>query len=315
MIVHEAPAKPNSSLYMSKKTRYIYLSQSDLPVGAALPWSIYLRTGELLAPAGFMVHDSNVAQRLLMATPMRAATDSDRACATFEADSDPMAEKAAPKPADPLQYLKHNAEAVVLVFKLPSDFEPRKVQVEFYGRIPMQSLIVSAPPLGLGMGQTWQNFEGMPISAQIIFGKSLCIFKTTVMRYTAVPTGHLFLRYPTDAVTQPFRQALRIDARIPASVLMGDGHTVPALITNLSGSGCAVATGFVLGQPGARMTMAFRVKTADKPQMLSLPCVIRSVKGKLSQQMRYGVEFDKAAMDDAGRQALHSYVYQTLAER
>ncbi len=294
------------------KTRYVYLSESDLPIGGPLPWSIYLRSGELLAPAGFVVQDSVVAMRLMMATPMRAATERDSA--TFEADSDPVAEKLVAKTVDPLKYLKHNAEGVVLVFKLPSDFEPRTVQVDFYGRIPMQSVIVSAPNLGLGIGQTWQNFEGMPISVQIIFGKSLCIFKTTVMRYAALPSAHLFLRYPTEAATQPFRQALRVDARIPASISMADGYTVPALITNLSGSGCAVATGFVLGQAGTRLTVAFRVKIAEKARVLSMSCVIRSIKGKLSQQMRYGIEFDEAVADDI-LHALRSYVYEHLAER
>jgi c-di-GMP-binding flagellar brake protein YcgR len=154
----------------------------------------------------------------------------------------------------------------------------------------------------------------MPMSAQVIFGKSLCVFKTTVMRYAALPSGHLFLRYPTEAVTQPFRQALRVDARIPASISMADGYTVPALITNLSGSGCAVATGFVLGQAGTRLTVAFRVKIADKARVLSMPCVIRSIKGKLSQQMRYGIEFDEA-VDDTILHALRSFVYEHLAER
>ena len=294
------------------KTRYVYLSETDLPVGGPLPWSIYLRSGELLAPAGFVVQDSVVAMRLMMATPMRAATQRDSV--SFEAEADPVAEKMAPKTVDPLKYLKHNAEGVVLVFKLPNDFEPRSVQVDFYGRIPLQSVIVSAPALGLGMGQTWQNFEGMPISAQVIFGKSLCIFKTTVMRYSALPSGHLFLRYPTEAVTQPFRQALRVDLRIPASISLADGYTVPALITNLSGSGCAVATGFVLGQAGTRLTVSFRVKIAEKARVLSVPCVIRSIKGKLSQQMRYGIEFDEA-VEDSVLHALRSYVYEHLAER
>ena len=58
--------------------------------------------------------------------------------------------RAAPQTNDPLKYLKHNAEGVVLTFKLPGDFEPRNVQVEFYGRVPLQSVIVSAPHAGLG---------------------------------------------------------------------------------------------------------------------------------------------------------------------
>ena len=54
-----------------------------------------------------------------------------------------------------------------------------------------------------------------------------------------------------------------------------------------------MATGFVLGQPGTRLTVAFRVKIAEKNRVVSAPCVIRSIKGKLSQQMRYGIEFDE----------------------
>jgi hypothetical protein len=300
---------------MSKKTRYVCLSESDLPAGTALPWSIFLRSGELLAPAGFAVQDSVMSLRLMMATPMRAATEADDPAKTVEAEPDPGLEKIVARSLDPLQYLKHNAEGVVLVFKLPSDPEPRKAQVDFYGRIPGQAVIVSAPPLGLGIGQTWQSFEGLPISAQIIFGKSLCIFKTAVLRYAAIPSGHLFLKYPTEAATQPFRQTLRVDARIPASVQMADGYTVPALITNLSGSGCAVATGFVLGQPGARLTMSFRLKIGDKPQLLTVPCIVRSIKGKPSQQIRYGIEFEESAIDTTGMQLLRSYVYENLAER
>ena len=53
----------------------------------------------------------------------------------------------------------------------------------------MQSIIVSAPALGLGSGQTWQNVEGVPMTVQVIFGRSLCMFKTTLMRYAALPSG------------------------------------------------------------------------------------------------------------------------------
>ena len=296
------------------KMQFVFLSEGDLPVGRSLPWAIYLRSGELLAPAGFVVADAVVQRRLMMATPVRAAqaTDTDRE--KIVADGHDNDDKGAPHTHDPLKYLKHNAEGVVLTFKLPVDFEPRNVQVEFYGRVPLQSIIVSAPTLGLGNGQTWSSFEGLPMTVQVIFGRSLCMFKTSLMRYSALPSGHLFLRYPQDAVTKSFRQALRVDARIPASITLVDGYTVPALITNLSGSGCAVATGFVLGQPGTRLTVAFRLKLADKARVVTVPCVIRSIKGKLSQQMRYGIEFDEQ-VEDSVLLTLKSFVYEHLAER
>jgi hypothetical protein len=203
---------------------------------------------------------------------------------------------------------------VILTFQLPNDFEPRKVNVDYFGRIPMQSVIVSAPPLGLGTAQTWNNFEGMPMTVQVILGRSICLFKTTVLRYSPQPSPHLFLRSPQEAVTKSFRQALRVDAHIPASITMPDGYTVPALITDLSGGGCALASGFILGQAGTRLQMAFRVKLSDKLRVITVPCVIRSIKGKLSQQMRYGIEFDEK-VDEPTVLALKSFVYEHLAER
>ncbi|MFL6709718.1 MAG: PilZ domain-containing protein [Massilia sp.] len=296
------------------KQQFVHLSSHDIPVGAALPWSIYLRSGELLAPAGFMVADTLVHERLMAAMPVRAATSRDAGKNLVEAETPAADDKGAGQTHDPLKYLKHNAEGVILTFKLPNDFEARNVPVEFYGRIPLQSVIVSAPALGLGTAQTWQNFEGLPVTVQVIFGRSLCMFKTSVMRYAPLPSGHLFLRYPADAVTKSFRQALRVDAQIPASITMQDNYTVPALITNLSGSGCAVATGFILGQPGTRLKVAFRLKMSDKARVVSVPCVIRSIKGKLSQQMRYGIEFDEQ-VDEAVLLTLKSFVYEHLAER
>lgn len=294
------------------KQQFVHLSENDLKVGTRLPWAIYLRSGELLAPTGFPVTDEEVRRRLMQAVPVRAATATDQRSDIVLAEGAGEVEAEAHNP-DPLKHLRHNTEGAILTFQLPNDFEPRKVNVEYFGRIPLQSVIVSAPPLGLG-AQTWSNFEGMPITAQIILGRSICLFKTTVLRYSPLPSPHLFLRSPQDAVTKSFRQALRVDAHIPASITMPDGYTVPALITDLSGGGCALASGFILGQAGTRLKMAFRVKLSDKLRVITVPCVIRSIKGKLSQQMRYGIEFDEE-VDEATVLALKSFVYEHLAER
>jgi hypothetical protein len=295
------------------KQQFVYLAESDLKVGSRLPWAIYLRSGELLAPTGFAIADAEVQRRLMQAVPVRAATQYDRSQDVVQAEGASETDVAAHNP-DPLQHLRHNAEGVILTFQLPNDFEPRKVNVEYFGRIPMQSVIVSAPPLGLGTAQTWNNFEGMPMTVQVILGRSICLFKTTVLRYSPQPSPHLFLRSPQEAVTKSFRQALRVDAHIPASITMPDGYTVPALITDLSGGGCALASGFILGQAGTRLQMAFRVKLSDKLRVITVPCVIRSIKGKLSQQMRYGIEFDEK-VDEPTVLALKSFVYEHLAER
>jgi hypothetical protein len=294
-------------------THLVYLFESDLPVGSALPWPVFLASGDLLAPAGFVVPDEFVQERLVMSTPMRIGTAADRGRPSIEMDSEELGNKLASRAIDPLKYFKQNAETVVLTFKLPAEDEARTVNADFHGRIAMSSLIVSAPALGLGDEHRWKNFEGMPMTVQILFGRTLCMFKTTLMRYAAVPSGHLFLCYPQKVVTKIFRQALRVSARLSASVTVDNGHLLPALITNLSDSGCALETGLLLGAPGAAVTVTFQARIKNETRPLSVPGVIRSVKGKLSEQMRYGIEFSGAA-DESVPVALKAFIYEQLAE-
>ena len=294
-------------------TQLVYLFASDIPVGSALPWPVFLATGDLLAPAGFLVPDEFVQQRLIMSTPVRIGTAADRGRPSIEMDSEELSAKIASRASDPLKYFKQNAETVVMTFKLPAEDDNRTVNADFYGRIAMSSLIVSAPVLGIGDEHKWKNFEGMPMTVQILFGRTLCMFKTALMRYAAVPNGHLFLRYPQKVVTKVFRQALRVTARLSASVTLGNSSELPALITNLSDSGCAMETGLLLGEPGTALTVTFQARIADAPQVISVPGVIRSVKGQLSQQMRYGVEFS-AHPNDPAAVALKSFIYEQLAE-
>ena len=53
---------------------------------------------------------------------------------------------------------------------------------------------------------------------------------------------------------------------------------------------------------------------AHKDKLLSITRFIPSGRGKLAEQIRYGIEFDES-VDDAVLQTLRSYVYEHLAER
>ena len=293
------------------KQQFVLVLDNDIPVGSPLPWSVFLRSGDLLAPAGFVIADKAAQDRLLQTRPMRAAQSGDRRLSLIAATDDP--DESATAVTDPLQALKHNAERAVLTFQFPGDYEARTAQVDFYGRVPQQAIIVSAPVVRANNGQSWQHFEGLPMAAQIIFGRTVCAFKTSLMHFAPLPAGHLFLRYPTEAVTKPYRQALRVDIKLAASITLPDG-TVPGILTNLSSGGCAIASGFVLGAVGTVVQIAFRLKVGGKPHLLKLSGTIRAVKGKLSQQMECGVAFD-AGMDEGTELLLRSFVYEHLAER
>ncbi len=293
-----------------EKQKFVYVSESDVRVGAALPWALYLRSGELLAPAGYVIADVTARDRILLAKPMRASRAGDKPGDLVSA----IEELDMPGPmSDPLQSLKHNAESMIITFQFPGDYDPRSVHVEFYGRVPLQSIIVSAPAVRAANGQSWQHFEGLPMTAQVIFGRTVCAFKTSLMRFASLPSGHLFLRYPTEAVSKPFRQALRVEVKLPTSITLADG-TVPGIITNLSSGGCAISTGFILGDVGTLIKLAFRFKIAGKPHLVQVSGTIRSIKGKLSQQMQYGIAFD-SGIEESAELALKSFVYEHLAER
>lgn len=294
-------------------TQLVYLFESDLPVGEPLPWPVLLASGDLLAPAGYVVSDEFVQQRMIMSRPVRIGGPDDRGRPFVEIDSAELGTRIAARSSDPLKYFRQNAETVVMTFKLPAESAPRTVNADFHGRIAMSSIIVSAPSLGLGDDLRWKNFEGMPMTVQILFGRTLCMFKTSLLRYAAVPHGHLFLCYPQKVVTKTFRQALRINARMPASVTLENQAMFPALITNLSDSGCALETGFLLGAPGSALTVTFEARVAGEARVISVPCVIRSVKGNLSEQMRYGAEFSDQ-VDQSVVFALKTFIYEQLAD-
>lgn len=294
-----------------KKQQFVYVAENDIHVGAPLPWALYLRSGNLLAPAGYVIADRTALDRLLLARPMRPSQAGDRPSDLVSAEDD-LDQMPGPTP-DPLQSLKHNAESMIITFQFPGDFDARSAPVEFYGRVPQQSIIVSAPAVRAANGQSWQHFEGLPMTAQVIFGRTVCAFKTSLLRFAPLPSGHLFLRYPTEAASKPFRQALRVEVKLPTSITLPDG-TVPGMITNLSSGGCAISTGFVLGDVGMLIKLAFRFKIAGKPHMVQVNGTIRSIKGKLSQQMQYGVAFD-SGLEESAELAIKSFVYEHLAER
>lgn len=294
-----------------KKKQFVYVSENEIREGEPLPWALYLRSGDLLAPAGYVVTDQTALKRLLEARPMRPSLAGDNLndLISEDAEQDNMRGPT----HDPLQSLKHNAEGMVLTFQLPGDYTPRSAPVEFYGRVPLQSIIVSAPVIRAANGQSWQHFEGLPMSAQVIFGRTVCAFKTSLMRFASLPSGHLFLRYPTEAASKPFRQALRVEIKLPVTIGLVDGN-VPGTITNLSGGGCAISTGFVLGNVGTVVTLAFRFKIGGKAHLVQLTGTIRGIKGKVAGAMQYGIAFSPG-IDEANELALKSFVYEHLAER
>ena len=161
----------------------------DIPVGAALPYSLYGRNGTLLAQQGFPIADEQTRQRLVNAEPYREAQGIGRADAA-EGDAAGPRTLGGTEHKDPLRTLRHNVEAVQLQFQLPGDPDKRTVSAQFCGRLGMQALLVTAPHLG-SAHRTWHNFENLPLNVRMTSGRTVYAFESEVLRYAALPLPHL----------------------------------------------------------------------------------------------------------------------------
>jgi hypothetical protein len=266
----------------------------DIRPGTVLPWPLYSRARQLIAPAGFRVDSDDAHARLLHARPMREARPGDGADtgaflrALREGDED----EPPPRPVthrDPLENLRSPVEAVTLEFRLPGDTEPRRAHVTYVGRMPGTAVIVTAPTLGGSRGA--RDLEDAAVRVRMVTGRSIQSFESRVTRYAHVPSPHLYLAHPRSAGTTPFRAALRVPVDIRAELRSEGGDAIPGRIANLSASGCAVETAFLLGEPGSRFTVSFRLDVADKPHRMSLPSVLRNVQNRRGSSVA-GLQFD-----------------------
>ena len=294
---------------MTSKAVLVPVDPQDIAVGRQLPWALYGRNGALIAPAGFMVGDEGQRQRVLAVRVFREAPGLER---TDDATTQTEVRPHPGQTADALSELRHNVEFVQLTYHLKGEVEPATVPVEFIGKVTMQAVVISAPPLP--GRQTWRDVEdGFPLSVRMMTGRSAYSFDTLLMRFSALPMAHLFLRYPSAVKHQVLRGAVRLRASVKAIAVLSDGRRQAVLIDNISGDGCGIDTDMTFGEPGETFELVFRIQVRGQGYTLTLPSTIRnkrSRKGRLVYGIQFGNQSDP--LDQSLRLALEAYLYERI---
>ncbi|MCX7275449.1 MAG: PilZ domain-containing protein [Burkholderiales bacterium] len=293
---------------MATKEVLIPVDPSTIAVGKRLPWALYARNGELLAPEGFLITDESQQRRMLEARAYRQTPGLQRNDATYDSES------RAPATAvvDTLPELRHNVEFVQLTYHLRGEVDPTTVTVEFLGKVVNQAVMVTAPHLPGRL--SWRDVEdGFPISVRMMTGRSAYSFETLLTRFSALPMPHLFLRYPMDVKHQVLRSSVRVRTSIKAVALLPGGTRHMVLVDNLSGDGCGIDTEFALGDPGENIEMVFRIHVRGQGYTLTLPSTIRNKRQRKGRHI-YGLQFGSQndPLDHSLRLALEAYLYEHI---
>lgn len=289
----------------------------EIPVGVPLPFALYGRGGALIAPTGYAVPDEQARQRLLQARPYREASgverdDSAEATTAGSAASDTAG---GAEHADPLRALRHNVEAVQLVFQLPGDPDRRTTSAQFFGKLDRQALVVSAPHLG---GQrSWHQHEALALTVRMTSGRTVYAFESAVLRASTLPVPHLYLRYPSAARQGAFRGAVRLETSLPAVARMSDARQFGVTIVDISGAGCAVDSDHLLGEVGSGFELVFRTRLSEQSYTITVPVVIRNLPRAGGRgRTRHGLQFggDAGQLDWHLRLAIKAFIYENLLE-
>jgi hypothetical protein len=317
--------------FMITSRLLIPLTIIDLPLSRPLGFSIYSQTGVLLTPRGYELTSLAARERILTAGPFRDANEglaanqltvpqltSDNVAGVHPSAS-PVANRGATpsagKSGDALPDVTHTVEYVQLIFQAPGELEKRTVAVEFHGKLGVQALIVSAPPLG--RQRSWPSLVGMPLTVRLTSSRKVYQFDTVVLGAHTSPVPHVYLRYPEAVRHGVFRRSVRLEAKLPAVARLTDGREVAGTIADMSGAGCAFDADEALAEIGATFTLAFQTHLAHQGSMLVVPVVLRNLpKQPSAGTIRHGLSFGdgKEKLDAWLSMTLKAFICESLLE-
>jgi len=284
----------------------VEVQPGELDLGKPLPWALYGKNGILVAPAGFVISDDAKRRSLLEAGVFR---ELQRLRMAFGKPGNARPDD--PDGDDVLGELRHNVEFARLSITLRGESEIT-VSTEYLGKLPGQLLLVTAPPLP--GRHTWRDVaEGTLLRLRLLTGRSAYSFETPLVRFTALPSALLFLRYPTHVQHQQVRNNVRVRTRLKAVALMAGGTRVPVVVENISGDGCGLETESILGELGTAFDLVFRIEVLGQSYTLTLPSLIRNRRTRKGREIT-GVAFahPEAPMDTNLRMALEAYLYEQI---
>jgi hypothetical protein len=193
-----------------------------------------------------------------------------------------------------------------------SDKSGTRVQVRVLGYLEGQSIIATLPgafllPTELRLGDE--------VAARYLIGRSVCGFKTSVVRVCTSPYPYFHLQYPSEVQRMDVRRAERAQVSLGAHATIGAGAEQVEL-RDLSAGGALVVAARELGKMGDALKLTFELTFGDVTRQISAGATIRSVVPVQRPEggapvFRYGIQFQD--MDESERIFVRGFVFEQLA--
>ena len=204
-----------------------------------------------------------------------------------------------------------------LQLQMPKQAAGDRSIVRLIGYANGVSVLVTAPYQN---GARIELVEGEEVVVRAFTRRSAFGFPAIVQRAVRHPLAYLHLSFPQVVQAVQVRKAIRVRTAIIAAVsLAGRGaEPVSAMVADVSSSGALLDAAGAIGEPGALLRVALRVRLHHVDSDLTVQAVIRNRCAEYAdasggiEVVHHGIEF--TGLGPTERMVLESLIYQQLAE-
>lgn len=207
--------------------------------------------------------------------------------------------------------------------------ERGRFHVRVIGLQGARNLIISAPTAD---GNLLLLREGQQFVVRSLAGKQVLGFTSEVVKCYMNPYPYVHLRVPGEIQQYDVRNAYRVDVQLIASVSAqsadedkaddtaaarsaGSVRGVPAVVLNISTTGCLLRMSQALDEAVSQISLSLRVDVAEHQRTMQLGARLCSRREQHDDetdavQYLYGLAFEP--MEDDRRLMLFCFVYETI---
>jgi c-di-GMP-binding flagellar brake protein YcgR len=286
----------------------VVLSERTVPVGTPLEWPIVDADGTLLFERGAVVLGPDEARFLFAHFQPRRGDNTE--AATPPAAPAPAADQDQDTPLTLPD--THLAIGALIGMRPQTVSNGPMYPSRIIGFAPNQSLFVM-PPLSGGRHlqlTIGENVELVAIASQAVFR-----FVCTVDSVCQLPFDYVVLSRPGVIRRLRERKSIRVRARLPVRFGLdpqGTAYDGLGLVQTVSAFGMSFATPWVIGEPGRRLRVSFRLRSKDIDTMVETTAIIRNAHPATEDGglATHGLEFEQ--LDAAQQLALKSFVFDRI---
>lgn len=294
--------------------------RTDIKIGSPLPYAVYDAHGRLLLKAGEVIrseHQLTTLHEQGMYAQPDPLTRSGRRGDYF----DPATEVVDPEPEPGnapqtrrLPELKLSP-GKTLYIDFPSTTNRPRVALRLIGFLEGAGVLIGALN---AEGNVVPFREGEFLFVRVLTASGVATFECKVLKVHFTPFPYVVTSFPESAVFSVMRQHERVDtdlictaANLDRFVREGSSDSIPALMKNLSASGCQIEASPSLAETGERVRLGFRLTAAGEEHVLSIVSTVRAVKtfGEPGKR-RFGLQFEELGIGE--RLVLEHYIFHAL---